>query len=644
MSGRLVPRLVLAGMLAVAFAAPALAQEGGFVTPSPSGGFFAPPQARKPTPEAPMPRAKNENRVEIVVKAGAMNGIALKWTLEAEPMTSPVPAKPLCCIGECCCNPASALAVMEAKLRRVQRPDLRAFSAYDCTGLGLVSEKRFPPHHGSFIGGSAQWCPVPAPARVQAITGNFGTYRAPTLPQACIPAPPLCVTPAIVPPRDCVISVDGTLYTMPTLVPSSPHCYTAPQPAAAPQAWCPVPPTLPPVARQRPVCEGPTDSTKLMATDAFGDLLIQSGVMPAPCIPVKGCEINPPQMLTITTTVPAKPGIVGTWYRDIGNRRCVVKIAPDHMTITVSDSHEEDGKTVTTHCIITAEYHLTRDGSTAVGLITGVDLRIDGELAEGDMSGFAESITELQKVMEDKPFAMTCRVYGDSLVLGNVRMPMLEGQDDQPAANIGGRYTSAGEKPLPKPKANKAESKVWLGGMTLPSPRYLEHYPQYFAPDPAFPLPRELASPENPQGPVRRAGCAIDPCYRERCQLATQPPSCCAPTLGAVIGAATGRPMPAPMPSPVPTVAIGEPIPQMPTPAEVIPMMELPTPPVPSMTEPTPPSFSANDEAKPGRATKITVPGLGPLGNPLNFSVPLNKAPGDHRQLFNFSTGLFGAQ
>jgi hypothetical protein len=42
--------------------------------------------------------------------------------------------------------------------------------------------------------------------------------------------------------------------------------------------------------------------------------------------------------------------------------------------------------------------------------------------------------------------------------------------------------------------------------MTLPSPRYLEHYPQYFAPDPAHPLPRELASMEDPEGAARRAG------------------------------------------------------------------------------------------------------------------------------------------
>ena len=45
-----------------------------------------------------------------------------------------------------------------------------------------------------------------------------------------------------------------------------------------------------------------------------------------------------------------------------------------------------------------------------------------------------------------------------------------------------------------------------MGGMTLPTGRYLEHYPQYFAPDPAFPLPRELASQEDPEGAARRAG------------------------------------------------------------------------------------------------------------------------------------------
>jgi hypothetical protein len=37
---------------------------------------------------------------------------------------------------------------------------------------------------------------------------------------------------------------------------------------------------------------------------------------------------------------------------------------------------------------------------------------------------------------------------------------------------------------------------TWTAGMTLPSPHYLQHPPQYFAPSPPFPLPRELASQE----------------------------------------------------------------------------------------------------------------------------------------------------
>jgi hypothetical protein len=40
---------------------------------------------------------------------------------------------------------------------------------------------------------------------------------------------------------------------------------------------------------------------------------------------------------------------------------------------------------------------------------------------------------------------------------------------------------------------------TWTAGMTLPSGRYLEHPPQYFAPSPSFPLSRELATMEKQQ-------------------------------------------------------------------------------------------------------------------------------------------------
>ena len=43
---------------------------------------------------------------------------------------------------------------------------------------------------------------------------------------------------------------------------------------------------------------------------------------------------------------------------------------------------------------------------------------------------------------------------------------------------------------------------TWLPatGQTLPSPRYLEHPPQYFPPSPAFPLSREQATMEAQAG------------------------------------------------------------------------------------------------------------------------------------------------
>lgn len=47
---------------------------------------------------------------------------------------------------------------------------------------------------------------------------------------------------------------------------------------------------------------------------------------------------------------------------------------------------------------------------------------------------------------------------------------------------------------------------TYYGGMTLPTGRYLQQYPQYFAPDPVHPLPRELADMEDPEGAARRAG------------------------------------------------------------------------------------------------------------------------------------------
>ncbi len=43
-----------------------------------------------------------------------------------------------------------------------------------------------------------------------------------------------------------------------------------------------------------------------------------------------------------------------------------------------------------------------------------------------------------------------------------------------------------------------------IGGVPYPTPHYLEHYPVYFPPDPAFPLQRERDSMIDPTGELRR--------------------------------------------------------------------------------------------------------------------------------------------
>ncbi|MBY0457875.1 MAG: BamA/TamA family outer membrane protein, partial [Gemmataceae bacterium] len=45
-----------------------------------------------------------------------------------------------------------------------------------------------------------------------------------------------------------------------------------------------------------------------------------------------------------------------------------------------------------------------------------------------------------------------------------------------------------------------------------------------------------------------------------------------------------------------------------------------------------------------GFGLRLSVPALGPLPLAFDFGFPLNKGRYDHRQLFQFSVGLFGSQ
>ncbi len=312
------------------------------------------------------------------------------------------------------------------------------------------------------------WTPAPSPQTVPAmpvpqppcvtVSGGCGlppvytpAYGCPSsAPPANCPQPqpgwnPTPTRPSNVPAGDFGMMADvfGQMVGVQPPCPAPLRCL--PQPCPAPTAYA-APLMLPPAP-----C--PVQTAPVQPVGGYGPLPTSYPQMPP------GTTMPAPAPIPVT---PIKPGIVGTWYRQFGGKFCVVKIAPDHLTMSMTEvQQDEDGKSVSGGWVITADYHMTRDGTTAIGLITGVDIEIQGDLPERETDSLTEALEDLQKGMSDKPFAMTLRVYGDSLVIGNVRMPEVSGDnfDTQPATLIGGRYKNATDKPLPKPKVmNKYSS------------------------------------------------------------------------------------------------------------------------------------------------------------------------------------------
>ena len=268
----------------------------------------------------------------------------------------------------------------------------------------------------------------------------------------------------------------------------------------------------------------------------------------------------------------------GDVVREVGPVLYVVKIAPDHLTITALAATEvEDGKAMTQEMILMADYHLTRDGTTLVGLITGVDATVGGELTDEQMPELQEELSLMQKGYTDKPFAMSVRVYGDALVIGNVRLPKIEDEKDAhtPLGIVGGRYRSANEKSLPKPKVMKPG-----GARSLP-------------PGPAIDGPVGSYHPlpvDSPYGPPVGAPvpfAAPPSCPQPAPQIRFGPPPTLCPAPGLVPPALNSLPTDDRIPPPAPRVT---------------------EPRVPPMAVPTPPVIEeAKTERKLGAATELLV-------------------------------------
>lgn len=146
---------------------------------------------------------------------------------------------------------------------------------------------------------------------------------------------------------------------------------------------------------------------------------------------------------------------LGLWHRKVGTMTYSVVVRETHLLITTKMTVDVGGKAVTHGVVLTCDYHVTRDGSNLVGLVTGVDAVCEGVGTEPPADELPKVVAKLQKAMTDKPFAVSFRVYDNALVIGNVRLPACDDKDLGVALeSAGGRYQPVSEfaNPMP-PKA-----------------------------------------------------------------------------------------------------------------------------------------------------------------------------------------------
>ncbi len=268
-------------------------------------------------------------------------------------------------------------------------------------------------------------------------------------------------------------------------LPLAPPCEKCEQPrllfvpATPVSPFTPACPTAPPTTVRPVAGHVPTDSMKQMANDAFNQLLQQSGVTQTAdtrLVPLTRVTPIPPPVATplpvhapilLTTPAPApmtaKPTHIGKWYREVGSVLYTIDIQSEHIVVTMTIIAVENGKTLKQELLVTGDYHMSRDGNTLVGLITGLDATLEGNALDDitklqDATRMSEEIGKIRKAIVDQPFAVGVRVYGDSLMVGTVKGPILPNSESNLPELFGGRYKNANGKPVPTPKPMTAKN------------------------------------------------------------------------------------------------------------------------------------------------------------------------------------------
>ena len=229
-----------------------------------------------------------------------------------------------------------------------------------------------------------------------------------------------------------------------------------------------------------------------------------------------GC-CSPPATSTHPFTValvaqPAGTKLHGTWVRELPGAVVGFTFADGELKAVAHVNMDGVRGTVT----LTADYAVTKDG-TVHGVITGADATGSG----GDLGGLElVSVAVVAQMFVDQPFAFRVKPTGDGVMLSNIRFPLVEAMTQDPGPGpkmtglLCGLYKPAKAGTLPTAKALKTSATAApgepscdglldvlgglfgrptgvpacaAGGMTLPSPHYLQHFPQFFPPPPIGP-------------------------------------------------------------------------------------------------------------------------------------------------------------
>ena len=326
-----------------------------------------------------------------------------------------------------------------------------------------------------------EWKPVPVPAGGVSVVQpvgiaprgvNVNLSPAMVAPQPCpVPVPP--ALGASMPPLEVRGMMVETFHQMMNQM--QPQVVCAPPPYI-PAGWTAGPPLPPPP--------------------------IAAGVYMVPPMPPMPLLSAPPMPAVAPTRMPN-----GTWARGMGPIQSSIEIKDGHLALTLTLTAGEEG--IAVHHTVTADCYLTRSGNELVGVLTGMDISVDGKTLEAsDLESAMRDLARLQKDIAEKPFALTFRMYDDTLVIGNVRLPAIgeKSEVQELLGMIAGRYKRS-NGPAPRPQPMRV-TRVCDGPQCVPAaapglhapPAVLiqpvEHTPvfgpQSYPPPPPMPAPTAL--------------------------------------------------------------------------------------------------------------------------------------------------------